>query len=620
MAIINAIDCFYTGDTQNINFNNNSVNIGEFWYCTNNTDPIKAEKVVCAEITDNTDEPGSTLSALTEYATCYDCWANNYGVFFFNSCSGNLEIPLVIDVSAVTPTFFSTFDSILTYYIECEINGLPVIGCFNSRGEVKFKNPSLLTESQYNQISADLQSVGAEIVNNIIGITAFTSCDECSTNSPIIYDVLRCADSSIDYVQLPNNSFVDGDLISYTDGTDEICGVINGISTISVPSFTFVAYYGNKVECEVCLEQENNKYLISNCVDSNIQEVVWGSQLFQNGLISNLQKNGGCYEVVGQTTDPVTSNLFLDFEPQPTCNSCLECNGVYYEYAYCNDPLFKVGEILSYQIIPVGGVFFHPNEGQYVVRMNAIPEPTMNFSTFYSLFTLPDCNSFTPTVSTWEVAECTNGFRLYVTINGGTGNPGDIVQVLWGENELFCVELITDVTGVLLSRGPFFNSTGTIYTQCEECTSATTIGLRTINCYTQEIGVSNLSYSDWTQITNYGGFGKDLTPSNCFLDSNGFCRNFAESCPTAPIGNLVSISEQYLNCAICTTFHPRPPLPPTTVSAGTEYFACNICCPCTTGETITQVSVPHPTWVNGQGNAVVLLDAVTLGGPNGLNM
>jgi len=614
MATINAIDCYYTGNSYSINFNNNIINTGEFWYSTDNNDPLKVKSVVCTEITLNTDEPTSKISAITEYSTCYDCYANNYGVFIFESCTNNLGFPLVIDVSAVTPTFFSTFDGKSSYYIECEISGLPVIGCFYSENG---NNPILLTQTDYNQISVGLQEVGAEIVNNIIGITAFTSCDQCSSNSPIIYEVLRCADGSTDYVQLPNNSFVNGDLISYTDGTDEICGVVQVTATIPVPSFTFVTYYGNKEKCDVCLEQENNKYLISNCVDSNIKEVVWGSQLFQNGSVSNLQFGGGCFEVVGQTTDPITLSLFLDFEPQPTCTSCLECNGVYYEYAYCNDPLVKVGEILSYQILPVGGVFFHPNEGQYVVRLNAIPESTMAFSVFYSLFTIPDCN-VGQIVTTWETNECTNGFPLYVTINGGIGNPGDIVQVLWGDNQLFCVELKTPATIGIGAYDTFFNWNGTIYTQCEECTSATTIGLRTVNCYTQETGVSNLSYSAWTQLTNYGGFGKDMAPSNCFLDSNGFCRNFAESCPTTPIGNLLSVSEQYFNCTICTAFNPNP-LVPRPTSAGTEYTACVICCPCESGQTVTQVSVPHPTWTGIQGNAVTLLDAVQLGGMNGLN-
>jgi hypothetical protein len=54
-------------------------------------------------------------------------------------------------------------------------------------------------------------------------------------------------------------------------------------------------------------------------------------------------------------------------------------------------------------------------------------------------------------------------------------------------------------------------------------------------------------------------------------------------------------------------------------SAGTESTVCVVCCPCTTGETISSVSAPHPTWTNGQGQAVIQLNAITLGGPNGLN-
>ena len=51
------------------------------------------------------------------------------------------------------------------------------------------------------------------------------------------------------------------------------------------------------------------------------------------------------------------------------------------------------------------------------------------------------------------------------------------------------------------------------------------------------------------------------------------------------------------------------------ISAGTEYNVCVIDC---SGNTVSIIP-PHPTWTNGQGNAVVLLDAIVLGGMNGLN-
>ena len=60
---------------------------------------------------------------------------------------------------------------------------------------------------------------------------------------------------------------------------------------------------------------------------------------------------------------------------------------------------------------------------------------------------------------------------------------------------------------------------------------------------------------------------------------------------------------------------PTPSFTPNyTYSSGTEYVDCIIC------DTVaTTVNVPHPVAVNNQGNAVVQLGAVTLGGPNGLN-
>lgn len=53
-------------------------------------------------------------------------------------------------------------------------------------------------------------------------------------------------------------------------------------------------------------------------------------------------------------------------------------------------------------------------------------------------------------------------------------------------------------------------------------------------------------------------------------------------------------------------------------SAGTESELCQICWD-GTGYTATVVSAPHPTYTNQFGQAVVQLDAITLGGPNGLN-
>lgn len=51
------------------------------------------------------------------------------------------------------------------------------------------------------------------------------------------------------------------------------------------------------------------------------------------------------------------------------------------------------------------------------------------------------------------------------------------------------------------------------------------------------------------------------------------------------------------------------------LSAGTPNEVCQELC----GEVVQTIAPPHPVWTNLGGKAVVMLDAVVLGGPFGLN-
>jgi hypothetical protein len=55
---------------------------------------------------------------------------------------------------------------------------------------------------------------------------------------------------------------------------------------------------------------------------------------------------------------------------------------------------------------------------------------------------------------------------------------------------------------------------------------------------------------------------------------------------------------------------------PTTISAGT--FTSKICFECD-GNAIAKDDTPHPVYTDGQGNDIIQLQAVVIGGPNGLN-
>jgi len=74
--------------------------------------------------------------------------------------------------------------------------------------------------------------------------------------------------------------------------------------------------------------------------------------------------------------------------------------------------------------------------------------------------------------------------------------------------------------------------------------------------------------------------------------------------------NLKSILTQ--NSLYYLIYGRDRPTPP--ISAGTEYFVCNIC-----DGVATEVAPPHPVWTDGAGRDIILLDMVALGGENGLN-
>jgi hypothetical protein len=66
----------------------------------------------------------------------------------------------------------------------------------------------------------------------------------------------------------------------------------------------------------------------------------------------------------------------------------------------------------------------------------------------------------------------------------------------------------------------------------------------------------------------------------------------------------------YDNCHECIIDIPR--------SANTEENICiEICGP--SGNTVTSVPSPHPVWTDNYGTEVTQLNAITLGGQNGLN-
>ena len=110
------------------------------------------------------------------------------------------------------------------------------------------------------------------------------------------------------------------------------------------------------------------------------------------------------------------------------------------------------------------------------------------------------------------------------------------------------------------------------------------------------------------------GFGESFTPrlGEIYSFSDGLtgetiCGSVRSITPSSTTYSAMTL---YDNCHECIIDIPR--------SANTEENICiEICDP--SGNTVTSVPSPHPVWTDNYGTEVTQLNAITLGGQNGLN-
>lgn len=206
-------------------------------------------------------------------------------------------------------------------------------------------------------------------------------------------------------------------------------------------------------------------------------------------------------------------------------------------------------------------------------------------------------------MANYNVTQCVTNQQWI--ISASTLSLGDVIIFKIGEDP-FC-GVVGDVTSVTPHDGLYDQTS----TNCCQCIIDTLdrIRFKFIKCDTlEEINIEGGNFC-----SQYGIPSTGLTYEIQLGSESPFCATFVDLAPSG-VTNYSYVSGPYTNCEICKRSNP------TTTSAGTESTICVICCPCgSTGSTVTSVSPPHPTWTDSSGNAVVLLNAITLGGPNGLN-
>jgi hypothetical protein len=241
--------------------------------------------------------------SIFDYAAAVDCINENTYYFEFSGFTGGT--PLVGEV----------------YFIELpgKVVGQSAYNCFEIKS---YGNYDPLNPVGYTQI---------------ISQTLSTDCPECLNSSFLTYEVTNCLGSSTTSVGL-SSSYYAGHLITYVDALgDQYCGVVGDIPIFSTPGGTFISDYGlYNQNCDECNSQVAEQRILTNCITGD-EVIVWNSLFFNGGETSNLSSSDGCFSVgnivTGQTVD---INEFLNFDPQPSCAECIECNGIQYNYTTCN--------------------------------------------------------------------------------------------------------------------------------------------------------------------------------------------------------------------------------------------------------------------------------------------
>ena len=147
------------------------------------------------------------------------------------------------------------------------------------------------------------------------------------------------------------------------------------------------------------------------------------------------------------------------------------------------------------------------------------------------------------------------------------------------------------------------------HTDCCTCLTGITesLNFKFIRCSTsEEINIESINFCN-----EYGVPTTGITYEIQFGSETPFCATFSGLSSTG-VTNYHYSSGPFLLCDNCE--NPPP------ISAGTEVFMCVVECGVSgiSGDTVS-ISPPHPTYLNGFGKAVIQLDAVELGGTNGLN-
>jgi hypothetical protein len=519
--------------------------------------PISLPQVVldvkgrCITLTGETTTPSQPQPIQNFYQSCDDCISKIYNAVQFIDCvrGGFFCVP----IRQITSLPFLPAQDEIYYLILQGPFSLDqyINGCFS----VSYTN-NLICGVYYNLSYISPSSYGIGSVNN---------CLLCQNSQPSYYEISECLSGTLYYATLPSGTGGDFYGVTFTIdslGIDLYCGILRSTTPrpltatiVSVIGFAGVSPGAQQIFCEECVASGATRVVISNCLDGS-QEVIWGSNLFNPGDVSNISLGGGqCYEILSETTDPVTINELLNYEPSPTCTDCLNCEQVLISIQLLAGCLYTeiFSEFVSSQYVPFGTVIYYEDECYQVMDVSPV-DPFSGNTTYISFPSFDVCQDcIDASFQRWAATSCNQNNRWdIITLTGTTSYvPGQIVQVQRNGSEFTCYTLQFIWTGPSDNVFPntlnyYYSLTQTPFNTCAECSSGSTVGITIIDCDYASASYITVSLYDYLRLT-----GGDSNPATPVLQYDGKCHLLLNQCPIDNTYPLVT-SNLYNNCIECS--------------------------------------------------------------------
>ena len=362
-----------------------------------------------------------------------------------------------------------------------------------------------------------------------------------------------------------------------------------GIYDISVNSLSYYSPGFGSCCCEknILVDSPNNKLYVTDYCENAIYII----DTLTNTIIDKYNNNNGNVSQVRDLINISGSIYFVGYD---------------YIYNVTKSLQFVSDSIDSYEYIPTGNIFFHPVLNT-CCEVTSVDSSLSGSYTFYSLLSYDNCTDCdNVSHEMFYCEECNDGDSGLLVAPTGTYSVGDFIKSHWGNSDWLCFEILDTWTQTNYGNPSiiFEGENMTSYSSCTECQSGATVGITVINCDTLVPSNVTVTLQEWLQIS-----GLFSVSNRTISDNSGQCYTVINTCPVDNVYPPFEISEYFLNETQCRINAPQ------TISAGTETIVCVIDC---SGNTISVVP-PHPTWTNSKGNDIVLLDAIAMGGINGLN-